>query len=75
MNKFIRKISIGSDVNNQLHIVVGSIMGGSEIASIRKSKLPDAYEVWIQVNDNKDVCHWKTIRNMPVIIEYDTKLD
>ena len=75
MNKSIRKISIGSDVNNQLHISVGTTMAGVEIDTIRKSKLPDTYEVWVQVNSNKDVSHWKTIRNMPVIIEYDTKLD
>lgn len=75
MNKFIRKISIGSDVNNQLHIAVGSTMGGNEIALIRKSNLPNAYEVWIYVNSNKDTCHWKTTRDMPVIIEYDTRLE
>lgn len=76
MNKSIRKISIGSDVNNQLHIAVGTTIGGGLVVdTIRKSKLPDTYEVWVQVNTNKDVSHWKTIRHMPVIIEYDTRLE
>ncbi len=76
INKSIRKISIGLDVNKQLHIAVGTPMGENLIIdTIRKSKLPDTYEVWVQVNENKDVSHWKTIRNMPVIIEYDTRLE
>ena len=72
-NKVIRKISIGSDVNNQLHISVGSIMGGNRIAYILMPH-PNTYEIWI-FGEKDSVSHWKSFENMPIAAEYDTRLN
>lgn len=74
VNKAIRKISVGSDVNAQLHISVGSTIGGKKVDTIKESG-PKTYEVWVEMNDNKDIAIWKTIVNMPCIIEYNTRLE
>lgn len=71
-DRLIRKISIGSDVNNALHIAVGSIMGGSTVAEILNPK-PRTYEVWIHI-ENNGVTIWKTIEGMPLIVEYNTRI-
>ena len=71
MENSIRKISIGSDVNNQLHISVNNPIGGNIVSHILKGE-NNNIEVWIE-GKNSGVLKWKTLENMPVIIEYDTK--
>lgn len=74
MDRLIRKISIGNDVNNALHIAVGAKMGNNIVSSIIET-LGNSYEVWVEINADKDCTLWKQISNMPVIVEYDTRLD
>lgn len=68
----IRKLSVGSDINNQLHIAVGSTMAGSVIDFIKYTG--NGYTVYTK-DENKQIKAWKRIENMPVIIEYDTRLE
>lgn len=70
-SRLIRKISIGSDVNNALHISVGSKIGGNTIAQILNPEIR-VYEVWINIEGNA-VTAWKGVIDMPVIVEYDTR--
>ena len=75
LDKSIRKISIGSDVNNQLHISMNSFIGGGHVNCIKKIA-PSTYEVWIADKDSPDSLRlWKEFENMPVVIEYNTRLD
>ena len=74
MDTIIRKISVGSDVNNQLHISVGSTMGGKKISLINEY-LPKCYEVWVEQTNPIGVSLWKTIEGMPVIVERDTRFE
>ena len=73
LNRSIRKISVGLDVNNQLHLSVGSKVMGVEIETI-KEVTPSHYEVWIKKEDN-GIMPWKSFVGMPVIIEYNTRLE
>lgn len=72
LSKSIRKISIGSDVNNQLHISKGSIIMDTVVDTVKEVN-PGHYEVWIK--RDQDIRLWKTIIGMPVVVEYDTRLD
>jgi len=72
-NEIIRKISIGSDVNNQLHIAVGSRIGGVVVSHIFEN-MPKMFDVWIH-EDLNSVVKWKSISGMPVIVEYNTRID
>ena len=75
LNKSIRKLSIGNDVNNQLHISIGSFIGGGHVNCISKTA-PTMFEVWISEKDNpNNIRLWKEFQNMPVTIEYNTRLD
>lgn len=69
----IRKISVGSDTQNQLHISHGGQIGGNTVAQILKPK-DFLYEVWIYGKDNS-VIKWKDFENMPVTVEYNTRID
>lgn len=71
-SRLIRKISIGSDVNNALHISVSSKIGGHIVAEILNPELK-VYEVWVHIENNA-VTIWKTIENMPVMVEYNTRV-
>ena len=73
LNKVIRKISVGSDVNNQLHISVGSSIGGNIVDTIRNTS-PGCYEIWTSSRGTQDVSLWKKVEKMPTIIEYNTRL-
>lgn len=72
MDTIIRKISVGPDPNQQLHISVGSQMGGKKIHAIIEY-LPKSYEVWIEQTHPSGLSLWKTIENMPVVVERDTR--
>lgn len=72
LNKSIRKISVGSDVNNQLHISVGSTMGGTIVDTIIEIS-PTHYEIWM--GRDQGLLLWKAVIGMPVIVEYNTRLD
>ena len=72
MDTIIRKISIGPDPNHQLHISVGSFMGGKKIHTIIEY-LPNHYEVHVEQTSPQGVTLWKTIVNMPVVVEHDTR--
>lgn len=67
----IRKLSIGSDTSNQLHISVGSRMGGNKISHI-VAEADNVYHIYIS-EDDKTFHPWKSIKNMPVIVEYNTR--
>lgn len=71
-NKLIRKISIGNDVNNALHISVGGKIGGYIVAEILNLK-PNTYEVWVYIEEDC-VAIWKKIENMPINVEYNTRI-
>ena len=71
MSVLIRKISIGADSSNQYHISVGSNIGGSIVSEIVKMS-ENHFDVW-QKLDGGGVILWKSIINMPVIVEYNTR--
>lgn len=67
----IRKISVGVDLLNAMHFIVGqSVLRDShKIVEIRRSD--DGYHIRIK-NENEEIVLWKTINNfVPVTIEYD----
>jgi hypothetical protein len=67
----IRKISVGIDLLNAMHFIVGqSVLRDShKIVEIRRSD--DGYHIRIK-NENEEIVLWKTINNfVPVTIEYD----
>lgn len=72
LKKSIRKISVGSDVNNQLHVSVGSPIAGVVVETISEIT-PSHYEVWVKRNE-LDILLWKSFVGMPVIVEYNTRL-
>ena len=67
----IRKISVGSDVNNQLHISTGSLMAGNTIDTIVDRE--GILSIYVK-DDNNNIKVWKRIVGMPVVIEYNTRL-
>tara|TARA_R110000851_G_scaffold88596_1_gene193440 strand:- start:76 stop:294 length:219 start_codon:yes stop_codon:yes gene_type:complete len=71
MNSLIRKISIGSDSQNQYHISVGSTVAGSTVYQIIEIT-PTLFEIWHEHPKGGHIL-WKKISNMPVIVEYDTR--
>lgn len=73
MESSVRKISVGSDANNQLHISTGSRIGGNVVSHILKISR-DHFQVWIK-QPNDGVSLWKEFCNMPVMAEYDTRTD
>ena len=73
LNKSIRKVSVGLDVNNQLHLSIGSEIMGVKIETIKEIS-PSHYEVWIKRDDN-GILLWKSFIGMPIIIEYNTRLE
>lgn len=67
----IRKISVGVDLLNAMHFIVGqSVLKDShKIVEIRHSD--DGYHIRIK-NENDEIVLWKKINNfVPVTIEYD----
>jgi hypothetical protein len=67
----IRKISVGIDLLNAMHFIVGQSVckDTHKIVEIRRSD--DGYHIRIK-NENEEIVLWKTINNfMPVTIEYD----
>jgi hypothetical protein len=67
----IRKISVGIDLLNAMHFIVGqSVLKDShKIVEIRRSE--EGYHIRIK-NENEEIVLWKTINNfVPVTIEYD----
>ena len=67
----IRKISVGIDLLNAMHFIVGqSVLRDShKIVEIRRSD--DGYHIRIK-NENEEIVLWKMINNfVPVTIEYD----
>ena len=67
----IRKISVGVDLLNAMHFIVGqSVLRDShKIVEIRRSE--DGYHIRIK-NENDEIVLWKMINNfVPVTIEYD----
>jgi len=67
----IRKISVGIDLLNAMHFIVGqSVLRDShKIVEIRRSD--DGYHIRIK-NENDEIVLWKMINNfVPVTIEYD----
>jgi hypothetical protein len=67
----IRKISVGIDLLNAMHFIVGqSVLKDShKIVEIRRSD--DGYHIRIK-NEDGEIVLWKTINNfVPVTIEYD----
>ena len=67
----IRKISVGSDVNNQLHISTGSLMAGNTIDTIVDRE--GILSIYVK-DDSNNIKVWKRIVGMPVVIEYNTRL-
>lgn len=67
----IRKISIGVDYKDAMHYTVGQVMRGQTIHAIRQV---DARHYEIYITDEENVTFlWKTIVNVPVVVEYDIK--
>lgn len=67
----IRKISIGPDLLNAMHFVVGQdvLKGTHKIDSIVYTD--SGYKIWIK-NDSNEFVLWKSVNmNVPVTIEYD----
>lgn len=69
----IRKISIGPDYFNAMHVTVGKpiLKGSATIHSIQSNSEETEFLVWIRSNEDSTVKHWKTYKNMPVAIEYN----
>lgn len=67
----IRKLSLGRDYKDAMHYTVGQSFGRNTIDAIRQVH-PEHYEIFIQDEDG-NVFVWKSIVNMPVVIEYDIK--
>jgi len=67
----IRKISFGTDYKNAMHYQVGQTFGNITIDTILM-KAPNTYAIYVK-DDEGVIFRWKTIENMPVVIEYDLK--
>jgi hypothetical protein len=67
----IRKISIGIDYKDAMHYTVGQSFGNMTIDTILQVN-PNYYEIWVKNSDN-ELSVWKTIINMPLVIENDQK--
>jgi hypothetical protein len=67
----IRKISIGIDYKDAMHYSVGQFFGKNTIETIRQIT-PQHYEIWIRT-ENNEILLWKSIINVPVVIEQDIK--
>lgn len=65
----IRKISIGVDYKDAMHYTVGQAMRGQTIHTIRQVNTQH-YEIYITDEGGATYC-WKTIINMPVVVEHD----
>ena len=67
----IRKISIGDDLKNAMHFMVGTeVFSGSKISNILKSE--GFYDVYIK--SDGEVSKWKSFNSKSIShIEYDTK--
>ena len=72
MSSVIRKISIGSDYNNEaMHYSIGQqVYGGHEISDILLDEKDNSYNIYIQ--KNKETLPWKKFNsNMAISVEYD----
>jgi hypothetical protein len=65
----IRKISIGVDYKDAMHYTVGQFMRGQTIHAIKQVDSKH-YEIYITDSD-KVTFLWKSIINVPVVVEYD----
>jgi len=65
----IRKISIGVDYKDAMHYTVGQFMRGQTIHAIKQIDSKH-YEIYITDKDNVTFL-WKSIVNMPVVVEQD----
>lgn len=76
MANIIRKIVVGSNPKDAMAYVVGMRAGNGEVSIIDKDEsdpLTRKYDVYIEDEDNTIL--WKSIENLPVLIEYDCNFD
>ena len=74
MSNITRKISIGSDYQNDaMHYSVGQeVHGGHTICDIISDEIKGEYSIFIQKNN--EVLPWKKFnRNMAIAVEFDVK--
>ena len=67
----IRKISFGVDYKDAMHYTKGQPIGRMTIYLIKKIA-DKTYDIFVE-DEDKNVFVWKTIENMPVVVEYDIK--
>lgn len=77
--QIIRKIIAGRDPKNAMAFVVGqSVYGGGEIHAItsdgRAQSLYGKSRYLVYVENKDGIILWKSIEDMPVVIEYDIEL-
>lgn len=67
----IRKIIIGVNPKDAMAYFIGMPAGGGQVVAIVENDEVDRFEVFIE--NTEGTLHWKSIKNMPVIVEYDCK--
>lgn len=75
----IRKIIIGRDPKDAMAYTIGMRAGGGEVNAI---VLDEAYLVrynteryLVYIENEEGVMLWKSLTNMPVLVEYDCRFD
>jgi hypothetical protein len=70
----IRKIAVGPDYKSgAMHYIVGqNVLGNTSVIHLIKYiESEDAFKIWIESKDKKEVILWKSFLNMPVSVEYN----
>jgi ABC-type ATPase involved in cell division len=70
----IRKIAVGPDYKSgAMHYIVGqSVLGNTAVIHLIKYvESEDAFKIWIESKDKKEIILWKSFLNMPVSVEYN----
>lgn len=70
----IRKIAVGSDYKSgAMHYIAGQeVLGGTSVIHLIKYiESEDAFKIWIESKDKKEIILWKSFLNMPVSVEYN----
>ena len=67
----IRKIIIVVNHKDAMAYFIGMPAGGGQVVAIVENDEVDRFEVFIE--NSEGTLHWKSIKNMPVIVEYDCK--
>ena len=70
----IRKIAVGPDYKSgAMHYIVGqSVLGNTSVIHLIKYvESEDAFKIWIESKDKKEVILWRSFLNMPVSVEYN----